>query len=167
MVGIMVSTAALVVVLSVFNGMSDIIGGWFNALHADYEVTLREGKSFAVDSFPIHEQGWGRGLVPHLQIQLMLAFRHDKGLGHAKLQFAVESQIKLTLGGNTDRLFPFKGESFAEFYRDVVGVLLPEGRKHRSPLRTTVIEDVAQPYFEVARIPYPCCLCCLHAYTLL
>lgn len=52
MIGIMVSTAALVVVLSVFNGMSDIIGGWFNALHADYEVTLHEGKSFPVDSFP-------------------------------------------------------------------------------------------------------------------
>lgn len=52
MIGIMVSTAALVVVLSVFNGMSDIIGGWFNALHSDFEVTLREGKSFSVDSFP-------------------------------------------------------------------------------------------------------------------
>ena len=55
MIGIMVSTAALVVVLSVFNGMSDIIGGWFNALHADYEVTLREGKSFAIDSFPLEQ----------------------------------------------------------------------------------------------------------------
>ena len=55
MIGIMVSTAALVVVLSVFNGMSDIIGGWFNALHADYEVTLLEGKSFSVDSFPLQQ----------------------------------------------------------------------------------------------------------------
>ena len=55
MIGIMVSTAALVVVLSVFNGMSDIIGGWFNALHSDYEITLREGKSFATDSFPIQQ----------------------------------------------------------------------------------------------------------------
>ena len=55
MIGIMVSTAALVVVLSVFNGMTDIIGGWFNALHADYEVTLREGKSFATDSFPLQQ----------------------------------------------------------------------------------------------------------------
>lgn len=52
MIGIMVSTAALVTVLSVFNGMSGIIGGWFNTLHADFEVTLREGKSFQVDSFP-------------------------------------------------------------------------------------------------------------------
>ncbi len=55
MIGIMVSTAALVVVLSVFNGMSDIIGGWFNALHADYEITLREGKSFSTDSIPLEQ----------------------------------------------------------------------------------------------------------------
>lgn len=55
MIGIMVSTAALVVVLSVFNGMSDIIGGWFNALHSDFEITLHEGKSFATDSFPLQQ----------------------------------------------------------------------------------------------------------------
>lgn len=55
MIGIMVSTAALVVVLSVFNGMSDIIGSWFNALHADFEVTLHEGKSFPIDSFPMDQ----------------------------------------------------------------------------------------------------------------
>lgn len=55
MIGIMVSTAALVVVLSVFNGMSGIIGGWFNALHPDFEITLREGKSFASDSFPLDQ----------------------------------------------------------------------------------------------------------------
>lgn len=54
-VGIMVSTAALVVVLSVFNGMSEIIGGWFNQLHSDFEITAAEGKSFRVDSFPLSQ----------------------------------------------------------------------------------------------------------------
>jgi len=52
MLGIMVSSAALVVVLSVFNGMGDMIEGWFNAFNPDFEITLAEGKSFAVDSFP-------------------------------------------------------------------------------------------------------------------
>lgn len=52
MLGIMVSTAALVVVLSVFNGMADTIGSWFNNLHSDFEITRTIGKSFAVDSFP-------------------------------------------------------------------------------------------------------------------
>lgn len=52
MLGIMVSSAALIVVLSVFNGMQDMIGGWFNAFNPDFEITLVEGKSFEVDSFP-------------------------------------------------------------------------------------------------------------------
>lgn len=52
MLGIMVSAAALIIVLSVFNGMQSMIGGWFNAFNPDFEITLKEGKSFAVDSFP-------------------------------------------------------------------------------------------------------------------
>lgn len=52
MLGIMVSSAALIVVLSVFNGMGDMIEGWFNAFNPDFEITLAEGKSFLVDSFP-------------------------------------------------------------------------------------------------------------------
>ena len=52
MIGIMVSSAALIVVLSVFNGMETMIGGWFNAFNPDFEITLVQGKSFPVDSFP-------------------------------------------------------------------------------------------------------------------
>ncbi|MCQ2284391.1 MAG: FtsX-like permease family protein [Bacteroidales bacterium] len=52
MIGIMVSATALIVVLSVFNGMGDMIGGWFNAFNPDFEISLAEGKSFEVDSFP-------------------------------------------------------------------------------------------------------------------
>ncbi|MCR4681070.1 MAG: ABC transporter permease [Bacteroidales bacterium] len=52
MLGIMVCAAALIVVLSVFNGMEQTIGGWFNAFNPDFEITLVEGKSFPVDSFP-------------------------------------------------------------------------------------------------------------------
>jgi len=52
MLGIMVSAAALIIILSVFNGMQSMIGGWFNAFNPDFEITLKEGKSFAVDSFP-------------------------------------------------------------------------------------------------------------------
>lgn len=52
LLGIMVSAAALIIVLSVFNGMQGMIGGWFNAFNPDFEITIKEGKSFAVDSFP-------------------------------------------------------------------------------------------------------------------
>ena len=46
--GILVSSAALIIVLSVFNGMEEMIGGWFNAFNPD----LTEGKSFNVKDFP-------------------------------------------------------------------------------------------------------------------
>lgn len=52
MLGIMVSSAALIIVLSVFNGMETLIGGWFNAFNPDFKISLAEGKSFVVDSFP-------------------------------------------------------------------------------------------------------------------
>ena len=55
MLGIMVSSAALVVVLSVFNGMEEMIGGWFNSFNPDFKITLVEGKSFPVDSFPMED----------------------------------------------------------------------------------------------------------------
>ncbi len=50
--GILVSSAALIIVLSVFNGMEEMIGGWFNAFNPDFEITLTEGKSFNVKDFP-------------------------------------------------------------------------------------------------------------------
>jgi len=51
-IGIMVSSAALIIVLSVFNGMEEMIGGWFNAFNPDFEITLVEGKSFTTEDFP-------------------------------------------------------------------------------------------------------------------
>lgn len=53
MIGIMVSGAALIIVLSVFNGMEQMIGGWFNAFNPDFEITLVEGKSFSHDAIPL------------------------------------------------------------------------------------------------------------------
>lgn len=50
--GILVSSAALIIVLSVFNGMEEMIGGWFNAFNPDFEITLTEGKSFDINDFP-------------------------------------------------------------------------------------------------------------------
>lgn len=53
MVGIGVSAAALVIVLSVFNGMEGFVQQCFNSFNPDYQITAQEGKSFAVDSFPM------------------------------------------------------------------------------------------------------------------
>lgn len=45
-VSIAVCTAALLIVLSVFNGLQAFIGSRFNTFHADIELTARQGKTF-------------------------------------------------------------------------------------------------------------------------
>ena len=45
---ILVCTAALFIVLSVFNGLQSYIGDRFNIFHADVEITARKGKTFAL-----------------------------------------------------------------------------------------------------------------------
>ena len=129
-----------------------------HAILVDPQLVLvgSEPRRVAVDDFPVHEQCRRRSLVPYLDVQLVFASRDGKRLGHTKLQLAVECQIELTFGDNGDGLFLTEGEGLAEFHGNVVRVLFPERRKHGSALRATVIEDVAQPYLEVARIPYPC-----------
>ena len=45
---ILVCTAALFIVLSVFNGLQSYIGSRFNAFHADVEITAAKGKTFSL-----------------------------------------------------------------------------------------------------------------------
>lgn len=48
LIGITVGTAALIVVLSVFNGMEDLIIKNFNSFNPDFLITKKEGKSFPI-----------------------------------------------------------------------------------------------------------------------
>ena len=51
--GISVGTAALILVLSVFNGFEDLITGLFSNFNPDIKVTIAEGKTFDVDTVMI------------------------------------------------------------------------------------------------------------------
>ncbi|GJM36268.1 MAG: membrane protein [Saprospiraceae bacterium] len=53
--GIAVGTAALVLVLSVFNGFEDLITNMYSAFNPDVKITPIEGKTFQVDSTKIKE----------------------------------------------------------------------------------------------------------------
>lgn len=55
MIGIMVSSAALIIVLSVFNGMEGLVRTSFNSFNPDYQILPKEGKAFATDTFPMTE----------------------------------------------------------------------------------------------------------------
>ena len=48
--GISIGTAALVILLSVFNGFEDLLMGMFNAFNPDVKVSPYEGKFFETDS---------------------------------------------------------------------------------------------------------------------
>ncbi len=54
-IGVTVGTMALVVVLSVFNGFEKLILSLFDAFNPDFEITLREGKTFSMVDFPEEE----------------------------------------------------------------------------------------------------------------
>ena len=55
MIGIMVSSAALIIVLSVFNGMEGLVRNSFNSFNPDYQILPKEGKVFSTDTFPMME----------------------------------------------------------------------------------------------------------------
>ena len=54
-VGILVSTAALIIVLSVFNGFESIIAGYFNSFNADLVIKPEQGKVFQIDAIDFQE----------------------------------------------------------------------------------------------------------------
>jgi len=52
-VGIAIGTMALIVVLSAFNGLSDLVQSLYNSFDADIEITVKQGKTFSLDSVEI------------------------------------------------------------------------------------------------------------------
>ncbi len=54
-IGVAVGTAALILVLSVFNGFEDLIMGMFDSFNPDVKVTPIQGKTFSVDSATIYQ----------------------------------------------------------------------------------------------------------------
>ncbi len=49
-IGVAIGTTALVVILSVFNGLDDVIKSMYNAFDPDLKITIKEGKFFEIDS---------------------------------------------------------------------------------------------------------------------
>src|ERR1051326_2748223 len=47
--GVCIGTMALVIVLSAFNGISDLVFGLYNTFDPDIKITAKEGKTFSPD----------------------------------------------------------------------------------------------------------------------
>jgi len=52
--GISIGTMALIVVLSAFNGLSELVKSLYNSFNSDIQITLKEGKVFELDSTQIN-----------------------------------------------------------------------------------------------------------------
>lgn len=51
--GICIGTMALIIVLSAFNGLSDLVQSLYNSFDADIAITVKQGKTFNLDSLQI------------------------------------------------------------------------------------------------------------------
>lgn len=122
--GIMVSSAALIIVLSVFNGMEEMIGGWFNAFNPDFEITLVEGKSFATEEFPVAKIA---------------------ALPEVAAVDEVVSDLVLTTYGDRQELLRLKGVSEAYIARHDYRKLLVDGTfdLYRGEQPCTVVGNIA------------------------
>ena len=82
-------------------------------------------------------------------------------LGHSKEHLAIDFDVVFAFSAYLDCLRRRKTDLCRELDCDIVAVLLPEWREVCSSVSPSVVHLVAEPYFEVARIPYPCLPKCL------
>jgi len=53
MIGLGIGTAALIVVLSVFNGFEHVIASLYHSFNPDFTITAKQGKTFHYAQFPV------------------------------------------------------------------------------------------------------------------
>lgn len=78
--GLSVGTAALILVLSVFNGLGDLISGMFGAFNPDLLMTPRIGKHFAYDSSMMQDLRKTSGVVEVSAVLEELALFENDGV---------------------------------------------------------------------------------------
>ncbi len=79
-IGVTIGTAALIIVLSVFNGFENLILRLYNSFDPDMKISKVEGKSFHLRTFPLHELQSMDGVLYVTQVleENALVKYHDK-----------------------------------------------------------------------------------------
>lgn len=86
-VGLAVGTAALILVLSVFNGLGELISGMFGSFNPDIKVTPAKGKSFDPEVIPFDEIKNIDGLIAStLVLEDLVLFEYESGQAFGKLK---------------------------------------------------------------------------------
>jgi lipoprotein-releasing system permease protein len=85
--GIALGTMALIIVLSVFNGLDHLIRSLFSAFDPDIRITATEGKTFRVDTLMLSRIGQTRGVADYCQIleeNALLKYRDRQAIATIK-----------------------------------------------------------------------------------
>jgi len=87
LVGLTVGTAALIIVLSVFNGFEDVVKSLYNSFNPDFEITARNGKTFEYADFPagkIKSIDGLAGIVEVVQEDALFKYRDQQYIAKLK-----------------------------------------------------------------------------------
>ncbi len=102
-IGQVVGTAALIIVLSVFNGFEDVIKNLYNTFNPDFVITAEKGKSFHYSNFPTGEmtsiEGVS-GIARVIEEDALFKYRDNQYIGKIKGvsdNYQNLSQIDLTI----------------------------------------------------------------------
>lgn len=96
--GISIGAAALVLVLSVFNGFEDLILGMYNRVNPDIKVTVAKGKTFSADSLflsRIEAVGGVETLSQTLEEIAVFTYKNNRNFGLLK---GVDDNYNLVTG---------------------------------------------------------------------
>ena len=105
----MASTAALLIVLSVFNGMQDLVVNNFNRFNPPLKIEIKEGKTFSLDNTPFSisdlEETEGVKAVEKVISDLVLVTYYDKQTlttvyGVSEKYPELSGLSKMTIDGN-------------------------------------------------------------------
>lgn len=94
--GITIGTAALILILTVFNGLEDLISGFFNSFNPPLKVTLIEGKNFEESSVDWEELASIDGVMKVSKtLEELVAFEYDgiQEVGYLKGVDSVFNQV--------------------------------------------------------------------------
>ena len=87
MVGVIISTAALVIVLSVYNGFEDLVLSLFNRFNAEILITPTKGKTFQIDNFPAEKVKNLEGVLyfePVLEENVLIRYKEKQSIVRIK-----------------------------------------------------------------------------------
>jgi len=85
--GITLGTMALIIVLSVFNGLDHLIRNLFGSFDPDIKITAAEGKTFTADSLLLKRTGAVKGVVDYCKVledNALLKYRDRQAIATIK-----------------------------------------------------------------------------------